>query len=94
MTPTQQVPRVGECAEMLLEDLVLDELDVVLLLDRNEHAHDIPQQVTPAFRDAVQEQWPLKLALSELAIFFIQRVGLQIDFDIPHRGGAGRWSWS
>ena len=55
---------------------MLNEFLLVLLLDLDEHAHDIPDQVGPAFRHTVQEHGFDQLPLLELAVQIVQVIGL------------------
>jgi hypothetical protein len=68
---------------MLIQDLVLDELRRVMLLNRNEHPNDIAEQVAPALRNAVEENWLGERALVEFRVFFVQRIGPELN---PHNG--------
>jgi len=90
MPPTQEIPFVEESREMLVQQLVLDELRLVLLLDRHKHANNVPQQVAAAFGDAVEEHRPLKRGLLELAVFLVQRVRFDSDANALHRADLRR----
>jgi hypothetical protein len=71
---------------MFADHLMLDELEVVLTIDWNEHPDDVAQQMAAAFGNAVEEQRLSERLLVELAIFLVQRVRLQADPNHPHPG--------
>src|SRR4029453_16081981 len=79
VTPAEEVPVVGKSPDMITQDLVLNKLGIVLLLDGDEHADDVPHQVAAALRRTIQKERLLKLRLNEFEILLIQRVRLQID---------------
>ena len=85
-----EVARVGKGAEVLAQDMVLDELHLILLLERDEHADDVLHQVATAFGHAVEEQRLLQRLVLELEVLLVERVGLEVDLDDRLLLGSGR----
>src|SRR3546814_19606611 len=80
MTPAEHRARGIEGDAMLLQIGPLDEIAAILLFDRHEHADDVAQQMTAAFRNAVQEHRLAQRRLREAADLGVQRVGFHHNF--------------
>jgi hypothetical protein len=57
---------------MLFQYRYLDKSSVILLLNRNEHAHDVPKQVSSAFWHAVEENGLFQWNLFEVLVQIVQ----------------------
>ena len=79
VTPAQLGCAGVERLEVLLEVSELDELRLVLLGGRHEHAEDVAHEGGARFRHGVQEQGCRERDLRETRGFSIEGVGLQSD---------------
>src|SRR3546814_11838158 len=62
-----------------------DLLDLEMILKRNEHSHNVPDQVSSGFGNAVQKKRLWQPSMRKLLVLLIERIGAK-----PDPGHCGR----
>ena len=80
MAPAQPGPFGGEGGAMALQIAPLNEVLVIVLGDRDEHAQDVAEQVAAALGHRVEKHRAAKLGLLEACVGGVEIVSLDKDF--------------